>query len=430
MLNDRKSNEVLSGWKEVAAYLDVQTRTVQRWAKEHNLPVHHYPGKKGRVYAHPVELDRWRANSNGVAAIAATASAPRQHRLSVHHALWLAASFVLAAGLWLAYRLGVSPPPAMPSGIRLEGQDLIVSDAAKKDLFRYRFDLAPDAEGYTDEEQPIFLTEDLNGDRHPELLFLFHPRQRYTTPGRLICFSFEGKINWEFTPGRKVLFGNGERSTDIYYIRAARILRSTSSHSKRVLVASVNSPNWPSQVALLDQNGKLLAEYWHPGHLTHMALADLDGDGKEEAILGGVNNLAGRAALVTLDPELLPTVSSRPPEEPFAHQVPASKAEKKVLLFQKSCLSDRFEAFNRVSRLVVNRDGILVFVAEGASFGHPALIYHFDRTLSALSRITPTTQFLARHRELETEGKLDHPFSEKELEPLQRVTVRQSTGVP
>jgi TolB-like protein/Tfp pilus assembly protein PilF len=53
----------LDSWKEIADYLDREVRTVQRWEKTENLPVHrHEHQKKSTVYAYTSELAEWRKN--------------------------------------------------------------------------------------------------------------------------------------------------------------------------------------------------------------------------------------------------------------------------------------------------------------------------------------------------------------------------------
>ena len=50
----------LDSWKEIADYLDREVRTVQRWEKTEDLPVHrHEHKKKSTVYAYSGELDDW-----------------------------------------------------------------------------------------------------------------------------------------------------------------------------------------------------------------------------------------------------------------------------------------------------------------------------------------------------------------------------------
>jgi tetratricopeptide (TPR) repeat protein len=55
VLSDR-----LDSWKEIAAYLKRDVRTVQRWEKNERLPVHrHLHEKQGTVYAFKPEIDEW-----------------------------------------------------------------------------------------------------------------------------------------------------------------------------------------------------------------------------------------------------------------------------------------------------------------------------------------------------------------------------------
>jgi len=58
----KRSAEVrLESWKEIAAYLNRDVTTVQRWEKREGMPVHrHVHDKRGSVYALTRELDAWR----------------------------------------------------------------------------------------------------------------------------------------------------------------------------------------------------------------------------------------------------------------------------------------------------------------------------------------------------------------------------------
>ena len=50
----------LDSWKEIAAYLNRDVTTVQRWEKREGMPVHrHLHDKRGSVYAYSAELDQW-----------------------------------------------------------------------------------------------------------------------------------------------------------------------------------------------------------------------------------------------------------------------------------------------------------------------------------------------------------------------------------
>src|SRR5215472_19130684 len=52
----------LDSWKEIAAYLRKDIRTVQLWEKKEGLPVHrHAHAARATVYAYPEQLDAWLA---------------------------------------------------------------------------------------------------------------------------------------------------------------------------------------------------------------------------------------------------------------------------------------------------------------------------------------------------------------------------------
>jgi TolB-like protein/Tfp pilus assembly protein PilF len=57
----------LESWKEIAAYLGREVRTVQGWEKNEGLPIHrHQHAKQGSVYAFKPELDAWKESRKSV----------------------------------------------------------------------------------------------------------------------------------------------------------------------------------------------------------------------------------------------------------------------------------------------------------------------------------------------------------------------------
>ena len=56
------SQRRLDSWKEIAAYLRREVRTIQRWEAKEGLPVHrHLHDTQVTVYAYPAELEEWLA---------------------------------------------------------------------------------------------------------------------------------------------------------------------------------------------------------------------------------------------------------------------------------------------------------------------------------------------------------------------------------
>src|SRR3981189_331590 len=62
---EKPPEDRLDSWKEIAAYLNRDVTTVQRWEKREGMPVHrHVHDKIGSVYASRAELDAWARGRN------------------------------------------------------------------------------------------------------------------------------------------------------------------------------------------------------------------------------------------------------------------------------------------------------------------------------------------------------------------------------
>lgn len=86
----------LESWKEVAAYLGRDVRTVQRWERQEGLPVHRLRHSKlGSLYAFAAELDVWRQARE----LGPSIAVPRRtFALSLGtRRTWIAATFLTAA---------------------------------------------------------------------------------------------------------------------------------------------------------------------------------------------------------------------------------------------------------------------------------------------------------------------------------------------
>jgi hypothetical protein len=52
---------------------------------------------------------------------------------------------------------------------------------------------------------------------------------------------------------------------------------------------------------VLDAEGHRIGEYWNPGYLWTLDVIDVDGDGQDEIVVGGINNVHQRPALALVD---------------------------------------------------------------------------------------------------------------------------------
>ncbi len=108
----------LESWKEIAAYLGREVRTVQGWEKNEALPIHrHQHAKQGSVYAFKSELDAWRESRKTVA----EGPAPQPVVIPPRHfslVWWLTgAALVLAAAGFFLWRNRTPAPAASPSSV-------------------------------------------------------------------------------------------------------------------------------------------------------------------------------------------------------------------------------------------------------------------------------------------------------------------------
>ena len=105
LLEDR-----LDSWKEIAAYLNRDVTTVQRWEKREGMPVHrHQHDKMGSVYASRAELDAWARSRNlraaqgeGSNAYPGNLPAPPPRAASLFLTRWRLILSLAAAGVALA----------------------------------------------------------------------------------------------------------------------------------------------------------------------------------------------------------------------------------------------------------------------------------------------------------------------------------------
>jgi len=64
---ENSGDERLESWKEIAAYLKRDVRTLHRWEAQEGLPIRrHLHRERGSVYAYKSELDSWRDNRRAV----------------------------------------------------------------------------------------------------------------------------------------------------------------------------------------------------------------------------------------------------------------------------------------------------------------------------------------------------------------------------
>jgi hypothetical protein len=306
-----------------------------------------------------------------------------------------------------------------PQSGRLDGATLRIMNAEGKELWSKGF---PDGfwpDFYDQGVAPRIRFVDLDGDGHTSVLLLYHPainpRSRATT---LICYSDRGKEKWRWTPGRELPELEGTAAT--YRTVALVILKATEKKASRIVVSSIHDPWWPNQIAVLDSNGKTISEYWHSGHLDHLTLADLDGDGREEIVATGIANGYHQATLVVLDPDRLfgaSTEAARP--ELQIHGMGVAE-ERLRLLFARSDLNKTLSVYNAAQEAAIYNGRVRLSVAECLQPPSCLMWYEFDKHF-VLETAYADEQFRTAHAQFYAKGKDAHPFSQEEQAEFQKV---------
>jgi hypothetical protein len=170
---------------------------------------------------------------------------------------------------------------------------------------------------------------------------------------------------------------------------------------------------------VLSHQGAVLGEYWHSGHLNSRDLADLDGDGTEEILLGGISNGYGAATLVVLDPRDLGGASLEENPDYQLQGFPPGR-EKARLLFPRTCINRKFHEYNWVNGVDFSGGRIKVQVRERERVLDAAILYYLDRRLR-LTGLEVSDAFRSLHRQLESVGQLNHPLTDKEINELRNI---------
>jgi TolB-like protein len=110
--SDHSRGRRLESWKEIAAYLGRDVRTVQRWEHQEALPVHrHQHSRASSPYAFAAELDTWRQERS-----TASRADIATFRFGVLHfgiATAVLIAIVLAAVLWMPFTTASRPTTAV-----------------------------------------------------------------------------------------------------------------------------------------------------------------------------------------------------------------------------------------------------------------------------------------------------------------------------
>jgi hypothetical protein len=304
---------------------------------------------------------------------------------------------------------------------RLDGSTLTIMNAEGKELWRKAFPEGFSADWYYGVDLATHIWfGDLEGKSHTSVLFVYSPASSPQSPhsSTLICYSDHGKEKWRWTPGRDLSELAGSPAT--YGTHALGVLKATEKRPPRIVVLSQHQPWWPSQIAVLDSNGKTISEYWHSGGLSSMVLADLDGDGREEIIATGVSEYDHQATLVVLDPDRVFGASTEVRPDFQIHGMGVAQ-ERLRLLFPRSDLNRALFQFNMATEPTVEHGIVQLTVMECITPPGCRIYYEFDKNFRLMAAYAGSDEFRSAHARFYQNGKDAHTLSAEEQAAFQKV---------
>lgn len=257
------------------------------------------------------------------------------------------------------------------------------------------------------------LLDDLDGDGVNELLIA----GKYSGPGSfardtLYCFDPYGKLMWKYGCGSfKRLNTRSWRHNDWFISDYFTV--NTIKGKKLFVVANTNYA--PSKTFELDFNsGKIVQEFYNSGGITTSKLVDIDGDGYDEIILGGINNAFNSSFIAVFKPDSVSGFSFST-ENFIPKELQKNSAVKYILLpltnYNKAVsLAD----FNEVEQFFVSKEEktITAYTQEAPSgpneiFG--SVLYNFDFNWN-IRGVVLSHNFISNYNRLLAEGKVKEPL--------------------
>ncbi len=406
---ERDNHDRLSSWKEIASYLNVETRTVMRWEKERGLPVRRVPGGGRRaVYALRAEIDAWLA---GQPAEPQTPPAVMKKPSRLTVGMSLALAVVAALTLWAVLKGRAQASAETPVRVTFAGDTLTAWNATDGIVWQHRFPSAMDNPGggawRMGAERARLV--DLDDDGQKEVLAVVHVPQGagvgVLARTELDCFSSGGTLLWRYVPEAVFRFAGRDFSGPwVIY----DLMVSAEPRGKVVWLAVNHHTWWPSYVVRLDGEGRPETRFVNTG--STWSLGSFKKDEEEYILVGGFNNepYQGSLAVLKADQEAATSPPGERADSAFRCEDCPPGLPVAYLLFPRSEL-------NRLK-------GVPNFVTEADPVGEAIQVQTLEDKpgTSCLYLLTPhpdwrllnasfSDGYWEQHRQLEREGRIKHP---------------------
>lgn len=264
----------------------------------------------------------------------------------------------------------------------------------------------------------LLAVEDVDGDGRNEVLFTGGVRD--ATPGRdtLYCYNADGAVRWRHGVSDRYRYDSIPYiNYGLWIIKDFFVLRRSPIEKPQVFALAYKTPSFVTRLVEVDaNNGSALQTYDHIGGLDPNIVYDLDGDGKTEILLGGINNAYQRACLVVLDPAHIEGVS---PTKRGYRPVDRRPATEKYYLLLPFTIAGQLISgtmYNNTSAIIPGKStrGIIVATDEvlnGPKGSEGTVLYTFDSTMTTVS-VTGGDNFTSLWNRLRKENKVQSPLDQ------------------
>lgn len=400
--------KIISSWKDIAKYLGLEVRTAQRWEKDLQLPVFRIKKyNKTFVFAYCDELDKW-IEENATREL----GIKRQFLKDKHLILGVVSVVLIALIIFFFSTVFPGWRHTIPSEFKIRGSDLLIYDENGKQIWSYntRLDLDParyqhnkymQSSGKSAQHINVFF-KDIDKDKNLNVIFAVQTIDNSNE--RVLCLDKKGNPMWSFAAGKGIQYGNQLISSD-FDINRIRVEDVNNDGFFEIIVVASHKIYFPCRVSVLNNKGSVIGEYWNSGHLSCIEFLDLDIDGTEEIILGGLNNNYQKPCLVVLDPRNIAGSSPQEMGTRYYSEELGPGTEKYYLLIPR----------NEVGKLL----GIYEFIPAVDLYKNKRIqistslsrvFYEFDYRLKP-TYIHLGDEFNFKFKNLEREGKISIPLS-------------------
>ncbi len=350
----------LDSWKAIAAYLDRDERTVQRWERELGLPIRRVPGGRGRsVFAFPSEIDVWLQTRQGleIDAPAPVADTPPRPRLSRMWPAGVAALLAVAATLvwWLR------PSTMAANELRLESTTDGVTAFDAKGARRWEYTFPPAystllAEDTTDPSKIA-----AGGRPAVYVATAFRIRRADSTQenGALTELDLNGRPQRSFSFTDSVTFDGTSYGPP--WVITDFAIQETGGR-RRIAIAAHHAVWSASLVTVLDEQLQRHGTFVHAGWIEQVQW-----QASNRLVIGGYSNAHDGGMVALLDPTAPDGIDGQGPEpaaSPYFCQTCPTRAPVRMAVMPRTELN-RVTAsrFNR-ARIQVTPQGIMARTIE------------------------------------------------------------------